>query len=53
MTKATQDIILAMFDLADLEFPDKSLEFVVQIVADRVGCNSQDVYEALAKEHGK
>jgi len=50
---STTQIINDCFDLAWDEFgDDKSTEFLVQITADRLGIDPQDIYAALAVRSG-
>ena len=36
---------------ADGDFPEKSIEFIIAIVCDRVGCDHGDVTDALSAEN--
>ncbi len=52
MTETIEEIINRCFMMAWDEFgDDKSTEFLVQITADRLGIEADDVYEALANSH--
>ena len=43
-------LIVKGFELADREFPDKSTEFVISIVCDRLEVDWSEVIDALANE---
>lgn len=47
MNKPTTERILQAWDEAEEEFPDNSTEFLAAIVADRIGVEYSDVFDAL------
>lgn len=52
MSKTIEQIVNRCFMLAWDEFgDDKSTEFLVQITADRLGIEPEEVYDALASQH--
>jgi hypothetical protein len=53
MSGMPDQMVSACFMLAWEEFgDDKSTEFLVQITADRLGIEPEEVYDALASVHG-
>ena len=50
MTPRQREIMLA-WEQADDDFPDKSTEFIISIVCDRLGCDHGDVMSALWAEN--
>jgi hypothetical protein len=43
--------IMAAWGQADDDFPEKSTEFIIAIICDRMGCDHSDVIDALAVEN--
>ena len=50
MTEDQRKIMLA-WEQADADFPEKSTEFIIAIVCDRIGCERGDVMDALWAEN--